>query len=240
MSHPERIVPDETEAGIVALHLKRYDFARARCAGAAVLDAGCGVGYGSARLAEVAGRVVGVDVDDDSIAYARERYGGDRLEFRSADLTALPFEDDSFDVVCMFEVIEHLPDRDGALAEAARVLRPDGACYVSTPRADETTHEPANPFHLVEYARDDFERLLRGHFDAVELYGQRRLQTRRHRLAQRLDVLGLRRRLPLLARASRQLTGTAATADLGAVDVVISPDGIEQATELVAVCTRPR
>jgi len=71
MTHPERIVPDETEPGIVALHLKRYEFARPFCVGKDVLDAGCGVGYGTAYLAETARRVVGVDVDADAIEYAR-------------------------------------------------------------------------------------------------------------------------------------------------------------------------
>ena len=39
MAYPERIVPDETGPGIVAIHLKRYEFARPLCAGRDVLDA---------------------------------------------------------------------------------------------------------------------------------------------------------------------------------------------------------
>jgi SAM-dependent methyltransferase len=239
MNHPERIVPDATEAGVVALHLKRYDFARPYCVDATVLDAGCGVGYGSARLAEVAAQVTGVDVDEETIAYARERYGGANAEFCVADLTALPLDDDAVDAVCMFEVIEHLPDREAALAEVARVLRDGGMFFVSTPRAEVTTHEPENPFHTVEYSRADFEALLGAHFGVVELYGQRRLRTRRHRLLQQLDVLGLRRRIPA-PRAAKRVLGTAPTAHVAADDVVIAREGIEQATELVGVCRQPR
>ena len=84
-----------------------------------------------------------------------------------------------------------------------------------------------------------FERLLRRYFAHVELFGQRRLQTRRHRLVQRLDVLGLRRRFPSLRRAA-PLLGTAPMASLGPADVVIDRDGIEGASELVALCTGPR
>ena len=51
MIHPERIVPDETEPGIVAIHLKRYEFALSYCTGRDVLNAGCGVGYGTVGLA---------------------------------------------------------------------------------------------------------------------------------------------------------------------------------------------
>jgi SAM-dependent methyltransferase len=239
VSHHERIVPDEVESGVVALHLKRYDFALPYCRAKVVLDAGCGVGYGSALLAEAATRVVGVDVSDAAIDYARERYAAANLEFETMDVMALALEDGSFDVVCAFETIEHVEDRDAFLREIARVLRLEGVLLVSTPRADETTEQPDNPFHHVELSRADFERLLGRHFQSIELYGQRRLQTRRHRALLRLDVLGLRRRLPALARAA-PLVGSPATSAVTLDDIVIEREGIERASELVAVCTRPR
>ena len=237
MSHPERIVPDETSPGIVALHLKRYEFAAPLCLDADVLDAGCGVGYGSAFLAASARRVVGIDLDPDAIAYGRERYARPNVEFRVGDLVALDLPDASFDVVCSFETLEHVADADAYLGEIARVLRPEGAFVVSTPHAEATTEAPENPFHRVELSRADFEALLRRFFGEVELFGQRRLQTARHRLMQRVDVLGLRRRLTFLRPASR-LLGTAPTAEVTADGIVIERDGIEQASELVAVCRR--
>jgi SAM-dependent methyltransferase len=237
LTYPERIVPDETEPGIVALHLKRYEFAAPWCHGAEVLDAGCGVGYGSAFLGEVAARVVGIDRDEPAIAYARARYSRPNIEFRVADVLALDFPDASFDAVCSFETIEHLDDPEGFVAETARVLRPDGVLLLSTPRADETTTAPANPFHRVELSRSDFEALLRRFFGEVELYGQRRLQTARHRLLQRADVLGLRKRLTFLRPASR-LLGTAPMAEVTAKGIVIERDGLDRATELVAVCRK--
>lgn len=239
MAYPERIVPDETAPGILALHLKRYEFARPHCVDAEVLDAGCGVGYGSSYLAEVASHVVGVDVSEEAIAYARQRYGGPNVEFVVGDLTALEFDDASFDVVCSFETIEHVEDVERYLGQIARVLRSDGIFVVSTPRVDATTRAPDNPFHRVELSRDDFQTALLSRFEEVELYGQRRLQTTRHLLLQRVDVLGLRRRLPFLRRASR-LVGTAAMADVTLDGITIERDGIERASELVAVCRRPR
>lgn len=235
MKFPERIVPDETAPGIVALHLKRYDFARPYCVGKDVLDAGCGVGYGSAFLAESARSVVGVDVDDEALAYARGRYVAPTLEFVHGDLLSLAFEADRFDTVCAFEVIEHLGQPERFLDEAARVLRDGGTFVLSTPHARETTWSPENPFHEVELSRADFEEMLRARFANVEVFGQRRLQTAPYRFAQRLDVLGLRRRLRLLRRASR-LLGTPSTEDVTLDGIVISREGIERATELVAVC----
>ena len=239
MSYPERIVPARTSPGILALHLKRYDFARDWCDGAEVLDAACGVGYGSAHLAEVASRVVGLDRSNEAIAEARREYARPNVEFVEGDLLALPFDAHSFDAVCAFEAIEHLEDQRGFLREAARVLRPGGTFLASTPRVARTNLEPDNPFHRVELSAADFETLLRERFGEVELYGQRRVQTRRHQVAQRLDVLGLRRRLPVLRPLSRAL-GTAATVDVGLDGIEITDDRIEEASELVAVCGRPR
>jgi SAM-dependent methyltransferase len=239
VAHPERIVPDEVPAGILALHLKRYDFARDLCRGAAVLDAGCGVGYGTAYLAEVAASVVGVDVSRDAIEYARSHYAGPRTRFEVMDLTALAFPDATFDAVCSFETLEHVHEPRAAVREVARVLKREGVYVVSTPRVERTCATPENPFHEVEYAPEDFSALLRESFDRVALYGQRRLETRRHRVLRRLDVLGLRRRSALLRRAA-VVTGTAPTTDVTLDDVVIERDALDGASELVAVCRSPR
>ena len=236
MRSPERIVPDETEPGIVALHLKRYEFARPHCAGRDVLDAGCGVGYGTAFLAEAARHVLGVDRSEEAIGYARSRYARPNVEFEVADLAALPSADDAFDAVCCFETIEHLRDQTAFLEEVRRVLRPGGAFLVSTPRADATTDAPENPFHERELSADDFERLLATRFDQVELYAQRRPQTARHRALQRADVLGLRRRASFLRPLARRLLGTAPMAEVTTAELEIVPGRHADATELVAVC----
>jgi SAM-dependent methyltransferase len=239
MSYPERIVPDDEPAGIVALHLKRYLFARAYCSGEVVLDAACGAGYGSAELGRVAAHVVGVDMADEAISYARSHYGSETVEFATMDVSALQLEDASFDVVVSFETIEHLDDRDAFLDEVSRVLRPSGTFIVSTPHVPRTTERPENPFHRIEYSRDDFVQLLSGRFANVELFGQRRLQTWRHRALQRLDVLGLRRRFAFVRRLA-PLVGTPPTDRVTLDDIVIAREGIERASELVAVCTAPR
>lgn len=56
-----------------------------------------------------------------------------QVRFVCGDATDLPFADESFDAVTMFDVLEHIPDHKSAIAEAFRVLRPNGFLLVSTP-----------------------------------------------------------------------------------------------------------
>jgi SAM-dependent methyltransferase len=237
--HPERIVPDETAPGIVALHLKRYVFSLPWCEDARVLDAACGVGYGCATIASVAASVVGVDRSEDAIEFARTRYPAANIGFELGDVTALRFPDASFDTVCSFETIEHVDDAGAALDSFARVLASDGVLVVSTPNAARTTRTPDNPHHRVELSRSDLELELGRRFEHVDVYGQRRRRTRRHRLMVRLDVLGLRKKLRP-PRAAIRAVGTAPTASLTLDDIEIVPGDTRGATELVAVCQTPR
>lgn len=57
----------------------------------------------------------------------------EQVDFICEDATALPFEDQSFDAITMFDVLEHIPDHEKAIAEALRVLRPNGYLLISTP-----------------------------------------------------------------------------------------------------------
>ena len=240
MPFPERLVPDEASVGIVALHEKRYRFALPHCVGMDVLDAGCGVGYGSALLATVATRVVGVDVSSEAIDYARARYSEPNVEFLVQDLLDLDLPPETFDVVCSFEAIEHLADRDVFLRQVARALRETGVFLVSTPRVKRTNTRPDNPYHYVEYSRADFEALLLRHFAAVELFGQRRPETRRPLLLRKLDVLGLRKHVGVLRKAGRLTTGTAPMQALTTEAIIIDKQAIDKAAEIVAVCRKPR
>ncbi len=167
----ERFVP-ETMAGqlVAAEHLARYHFAAACVEGRDVLDAGCGVGYGSAILAAAgATRVVGVDIALEAVEAARERCIP-RADFRVDDLRSLGLPPGSFDVVVCFEAIEHVDDPERVLDELRRVLRPDGLLIVSSPNRD--VYTPGNPYHVHEYTTDELESSLKRRFGNVALYLQ--------------------------------------------------------------------
>lgn len=167
----ERYVPELYRGTYTeAEHVARYDWVGGLADGHVVLDAACGVGWGTAVLAHAgARRVIGVDIDEASLASGRERAGG-LAEFVRGDLLALPFEDAAFDLVVCFEAIEHVSDPDRALDELRRVLSPDGLLAVSSPNRG--VYPPGNPHHLRELTSEELETLLRQRFAHVALYGQ--------------------------------------------------------------------
>ena len=97
-----------------------------------LLDVGCGTGDDARQMAEVGGRVVGVDNSQIMIAEARQRTAGKelRVEFKLADALALPFAADSFDGCRADRSLMHVPDPRRALAEMLRVTRPGGRVVV--------------------------------------------------------------------------------------------------------------
>ena len=96
-----------------------------------ILDCGCGPGSITVGLAQWApdGETVGIDIGAEQLEGARvlaRDLGVKNVAFRQADIFALPFEDDSFDVVFSQTVLYHIPNPEKALAEIKRVLRPGG------------------------------------------------------------------------------------------------------------------
>src|SRR5688572_17309915 len=90
--------------------------------GGDVLEAGCGTGLILERISRFARTARGIDLSGGMLARAHAR----GLEVAQASVTALPYRDDSFDVVCSFKVLAHVEDIETALSEMARVTRPGG------------------------------------------------------------------------------------------------------------------
>ena len=101
-------------------------------AGQTILDIGSGPGFLACELAVAVGptgRVHGVDPSEAMLAMARSRDCGPNaapVEYSTGTAGRLPFPDSTFDIVTATQVYEYVPDIDEALAEAHRVLRPDG------------------------------------------------------------------------------------------------------------------
>ncbi|MEY4578811.1 MAG: hypothetical protein RL701_3514 [Pseudomonadota bacterium] len=90
--------------------------------GRSVLEVGCGTGLILSRLAQHADSAWGVDISDGMVRVAKQR----GLSVVRGSATDLPFADDSFDLVCSFKVLAHIPDIGRALREITRVTKPGG------------------------------------------------------------------------------------------------------------------
>ncbi|QQA44843.1 class I SAM-dependent methyltransferase [Pelagovum pacificum] len=101
--------------------------------GPRILDIGCGRGYYFAVYDQLGASATGVDADTSALAAARAAHP--TSTFRQVQAECLPFDDNSFDVIVMSEVLEHMPDPALGLSEAARVLVPDGLLLATVPHA---------------------------------------------------------------------------------------------------------
>jgi SAM-dependent methyltransferase len=114
-----------------------------------VLDVGCGIGAGPVRIVrEHDGRVVGVDVSEEMLAWARRRAEAarvqDRIDLVRADVLDLPFESDRFDIVMSESVLSFVVDKEAAIREMVRVTKPGG--YVGLNEGFDLTATPSPRF----------------------------------------------------------------------------------------------
>ncbi len=230
-------------------HVAAYALAEPKLARGKLLDLGCGVGHSYHLLT---GReTVGVDID----ATALE---GQARETHVADMRSLPFADGVFSSVLSVQSLEHVPDPESVVMEAARVVAPDGVVVFVTPnrltlgRPDEII----DPYHYVEFDAGELEALCAHTFDSVEvlgLFGSERymelFDEERRKLDRLLarDPLRLRRLVPMRGKQALydwMLRRNRAEADpraeaIAPEDFELRSTGLEDALDLMAVCRSP-
>lgn len=238
-----------------ARHLAAYQYARTLAAGKRVLDAGCGEGYNTHRLTDVAAHVTGIDYSREAIEFCRQNWRAANLKFEHVDLTRPQGFEETFDLVLNFQVLEHIPDDHAFLGALRSRLAPGGALLLTTPNRLMSFSE--NPYHVREYTAAELRTLLEGVFASVDMRGMRgnakvvAFDEARRRSVERilrLDPLGLRRMLPQglinfafarLAAIVRSQAKSAAGADRITVDdFSVSEGDLDNALDLVAVCSR--
>ena len=94
-----------------------------------ILDIGCGTGVMLDSLQRY-GKTVGVDMSDRALLLSNKITSTPLLQ---AEFTSLPFKDQSFDLVCAFDVLEHLDHDSACVQEAYRLCRPGGSVLVTVP-----------------------------------------------------------------------------------------------------------
>lgn len=140
----------------------------------AILDAGCGEGYGAAMLAAAtSGPVLGLELDQYAAKFAHARYGratdaasGRRVNIVRSNLDTLPVSLGRVDLVVSLQVVEHLWALRRFLSECVRVLAPGGRCVISTPNRLTFSpglsrgEKPTNPFHVEEFDAEQLTDLM--------------------------------------------------------------------------------
>jgi len=150
---------------------QRYHFAQQFCKDKEVLEVACGGGMGLGYLAKVAKKVVGGDLDrnilKNPLEYYKER---DNIEIREFDAQNLPYEDNGFDVVILFEAIYYLEKPEKLVSEARRVLKDKGVLLICTVNKDWADFNPS-PYSTRYFSAPELYSLLIKKFSKVNLFG---------------------------------------------------------------------
>jgi 2-polyprenyl-3-methyl-5-hydroxy-6-metoxy-1,4-benzoquinol methylase len=152
------------------LHIASYEFALGFVTNKKILDFGCGSGYGAYMLAEKAESVLAVDISNDAISYAKDKFKLNNLfytEIKNADFQ-------KYDVITSFQVIEHVSNDKEYIRTLKNMLNPGGILLLTTP--DRTNRlfrfqKPWNIYHLKEYSAGSMTKLLDKYFQDFEVLG---------------------------------------------------------------------
>lgn len=136
-----------------------------------VLDVACGAGHVAEQVAPEVRQVVGVDLTPELLGLGAERLhtaGIHNVLLQEGNVTALPFVDESFDVVACRSALHHFGDPVGAIAEMARVCRVGGRVVVSdlvAPSVElrdpfDAVHRLLDPSHASAFVDDEIGALL--------------------------------------------------------------------------------
>ena len=113
--------------------------------GMKLLDVGAGGGFFPYVVKQNGFTVTGLEPNTGYAQYARDEF---ELDIRTGFLQDIDFEDDSFDIITLNHVLEHLEDPFAALVRLRGWLRPGGYLNLEVPNIEATYHAPGNKFHL--------------------------------------------------------------------------------------------
>ena len=193
----ERISLDASDNFVLQRSLLAYHKAAEMISGD-VLEIGTGEGYGIDVLAPKAVRFITMDKTLQQLEYQ-----GENVDFYEATVPPIPADNNSFDFVVAFQVIEHIKKDLEFVREVRRVLKPEGKFIVTTPNA--LMSLTRNPYHVREYQADELKNILECEFSEVEalgVAGNKKVMTyynknkKSVRQFSKLDVLDLQHRLP--------------------------------------------
>jgi len=153
----------------------RYLFARRHVVNQVVLDAACGMGYGTVMLAEKAKRIVGIDRRRHAIAHCLKNHKRSGMGLAQMDSYHWGLCDESFDVVVLFESPGPISDIDLLLKEIHRVLKPGGTLFMAAANpARESVDRiiPTRGLPSLRFTVSELRGMLAKHFTVESIWGQ--------------------------------------------------------------------
>jgi ubiquinone/menaquinone biosynthesis C-methylase UbiE len=133
-----------------------------------VLELGCGWGRGVEKLISNCDHFTGLDKNEPLIKALQEKHP--KHYFNTVNLPFLTeFEDNTFDFIVTFQVIEHIQDDNKFLQEAHRVLKPGGKILLTTVNKEYSLSR--NPWHIREYKTEELKSLMLKYFKTLDAKG---------------------------------------------------------------------
>ncbi|MDE5575589.1 MAG: class I SAM-dependent methyltransferase [Bacteroidales bacterium] len=194
----ERVSEDMSDNFVFQRSKLAYCLAAEQISGT-VLEIGTGMGYGVRILAPQAEKFYTIDRYSSPI----DTGAWNNVMFSQATVPPIPFEDNMFDFVVSFQVIEHIKKDRLLLDEIYRVLKPGGKVILSTP--NKRMSLTRNPFHVREYTPEEFHALLSARFENIQdggISGNEKIMAYYENNRKgvdsitRFDILDLQHRLP--------------------------------------------
>ena len=264
----ERVIPENIESReeylLYLRHLCAYEFVKDIIPkDSLVLELGCGEGYGTNLLSQHFRKIVGLDVDRNTIDHASRKYCSENCFFEVYDGLENPYGDNTFDAVVSFQVIEHLRDDKKYVSEIYRVLKKKSKFILTTPNRIYRLNpgqRPWNRFHVREYSPCALNNILRNNFSDVTLWGicgsekVQKIEMERVRQILRIssfDPLYLRNLIPeqfkpkiisalkkIVGRNRRSKNDKDFLQKYTLKDFYITKNDVENSLDLLGICTK--
>lgn len=193
MSKERNYFRDIKEANLVRpSHIVIYEWAVKELKGVCVCDIACGCGYGSKFLSQHVEKVVGIDISQEAIEWACDKFVSDNLSFYCSNILEDWPVEHQFDTIVSIETLEHVEKPEHFLASLANKLKPNGKLIMSIPNGplDKSNN---NPYHIHYFDSEEISSLIKKYFSGdIAFFSMGYKKNIKHYFMKYLKELGIR------------------------------------------------
>ncbi len=228
--------PKAEEKQRMGWHLEKYRFSQQFInKHSIVADIGCGLGFGSKLLADKSRMVYAFDINPELIGYLKEKYGSiSNIEWNVFNVETDELSEEQFDLVCLYEVLEHLHNPLDSLRKIRKSLKKGAFLLLSVPNSALIDSKGSNRYHQTGFNLDSLNKLLRIIFSDIRYYSQGYISWK---FFLKYVPLNIKKYLPSFIKISirRLLTLQSNLTNEG---ISISSEKPQQGRWIVAVCRK--